>query len=471
MPTFSTNLALTLIGTGEQSGTWGTTTNTNLGTLLEQAISGYQTQACTGGTDTITIPDGADGVARNMFLELTGTGGGTLVVPAKRKLYFIYNNTSTAITVKVTLLTGVSVPAAAKVILVNNGTDIFVATNYMPSLTLGAALPIASGGTAGTTASAARAALSAAVLGANGDITSLTGLTTPLSVAQGGTGSASVTAYAAVVGNSGGTGFSSVAPGTSGNLLTSNGTSWASTAPSVVSSFSAGTTGFTPSTGTTGAVTLAGTLAVANGGTASTTAAGARSALSAAVLGANGDITSLTGLTTPLSVAQGGTGATTAAGARTALSAAGSGAVGSSDLTMTTARVLGRTTASTGAIEEITVGAGLTLSSGSLVSPVKAWITYNGSTDTVLASYNMGTPTKNGTGNYSFTFTNALSSANYAMTFGGLVWTNANQSAIASIFNGTTPTTAGFQIETNSVGGAVAQSRADVTRLCIVCFE
>jgi hypothetical protein len=75
-----------------------------------------------------------------MFLELTGTGGGTLVVPAKRKLYFIYNNTSTAITVKVSGLTGVSVPAAAKVILVNNGTDIVIATNYMPSLTLGAAL-------------------------------------------------------------------------------------------------------------------------------------------------------------------------------------------------------------------------------------------------------------------------------------------------------------------------------------------
>jgi hypothetical protein len=119
----------------------------------------------------------------------------------------------------------------------------------------------------------------------------------------------------------------------------------------------------------------------------------------------------------------------------------------------------------------MTVGSGLTLASGSLTSPVKAWITYNGVTDTVLASYNMGTPTKNGTGDYSFTFTTALSSGNYAMTFGGLVWTNANQSAIASIFNGTTPTTTGFQIETNSVGGAVTQSRADVTRLCIVCFE
>lgn len=56
-------------------------------------------------------------------------------------------------------------------------------------------------------------------------------------------------------------------PGTSGNVLTSNGTSWTSSASSIVSSFSAGTTGFTPATGTTGAVTLAGTLIAANGGT------------------------------------------------------------------------------------------------------------------------------------------------------------------------------------------------------------
>ena len=55
-------------------------------------------------------------------------------------------------------------------------------------------------------------------------------------------------------------------PGTSGNVLTSNGTSWTSS-PNIVASFSAGTTGFTPSTATTGAVTLAGTLIAANGGT------------------------------------------------------------------------------------------------------------------------------------------------------------------------------------------------------------
>jgi hypothetical protein len=131
--TYSDNLKIELIGAGDQAGNWGSTTNTNLGTLLEQAISGYTTQACTGGTDTLTMTNGASATARNMFLELTGTGGGSLVVPANKKLYFIYNNTSSAITVKVT--TGVSVPAAAKIVLVCNGTDIITATNYMTGAT------------------------------------------------------------------------------------------------------------------------------------------------------------------------------------------------------------------------------------------------------------------------------------------------------------------------------------------------
>jgi hypothetical protein len=137
--TYSDNLKIELIGTGDQAGNWGSTTNTNLGTLLEQAISGYVTQAVSTGTDTvITIPNGASGVARNMFIELTGTGGAStnLIVPVNKKLYFIYNNASGAVTVKVSGQTGVSVPVGAKVSLVSNGTDIVTATNYMVSATL-----------------------------------------------------------------------------------------------------------------------------------------------------------------------------------------------------------------------------------------------------------------------------------------------------------------------------------------------
>jgi hypothetical protein len=134
MATYSTNLALTLLTTGEGAGTWGNTTNTNLGTLLEQAISGYVTQAVATGTDTtLTIPNGATGVARNMFIELTGTGGTNtnLIVPANKKLYFIYNNSTGAVTVKVSGQTGVSVPTGKKVVLVSNGTDIVNGLNYI----------------------------------------------------------------------------------------------------------------------------------------------------------------------------------------------------------------------------------------------------------------------------------------------------------------------------------------------------
>jgi hypothetical protein len=134
MSTYSTNLALELIGTGEQAGVWGTTTNTNLGTLIEQSISGYVTQAVATGTDTtITIPNGSSGVARNMYIELTGTGGAStnLIVPANKKLYFIFNNSTGAVTVKVSGQTGVSVPTGKKMVLVSNGTDIVNGLNYI----------------------------------------------------------------------------------------------------------------------------------------------------------------------------------------------------------------------------------------------------------------------------------------------------------------------------------------------------
>jgi len=141
--TYSTNLALELIGTGDQSGTWGSTTNTNLGTLIEQAVSGVVTQAMADSNQTITIPNGATGVARNMFIECTGalTAARQLIVPTNKKLYFIYNNTTGgfAITVLVSGQTGVSVPNGKKVILVMNsaGTDIVDATNYLSGLTVG----------------------------------------------------------------------------------------------------------------------------------------------------------------------------------------------------------------------------------------------------------------------------------------------------------------------------------------------
>jgi hypothetical protein len=193
--TYSTNLALELIGTGDQAGTWGNTTNTNLGTLLEQAISGYVTQAVSTGTDTtITIPNGATGVARNMFIELTGTGGTNtnLIVPANKKLYFIFNNTSGAVTVKVTGQTGVSVPAGKKMVLVSNGTDVVDGLNYIADFSTNSFTVTNLTATSGTVTTLTSTSANITTLtGTSANITTLTG--TSMNVTTATHASASIT--------------------------------------------------------------------------------------------------------------------------------------------------------------------------------------------------------------------------------------------------------------------------------------
>lgn len=91
-------------------------------------------------------------------------------------------------------------------------------------------LQVADGGTGAVNAAGARTQLVAAKSGANSDITALSGLTTPLSVAQGGTGAATLPSFNVMIGN-GTSPVTFVAPATSGNILTSNGTAWLSSAP------------------------------------------------------------------------------------------------------------------------------------------------------------------------------------------------------------------------------------------------
>jgi hypothetical protein len=122
------------MGTGDESGTWGDLTNTNLGTLLEQSIVGYTTQTITDGSDTVlTMPNGTSATARNYVLELTGalTANRNLIVPAIEKPYTIYNNTSGgfSVAVKVSGQTGVTVANGKKAIVYNNGTDVIEVVN------------------------------------------------------------------------------------------------------------------------------------------------------------------------------------------------------------------------------------------------------------------------------------------------------------------------------------------------------
>lgn len=139
MPTYTSNLGLIQPLANEYPGTWGQQVNDGITQLLETAVSGYTTQAITDGADTvITIPNGSTGVARNMYIECTGalTNNRNLIVPANRKLYFIFNNTTGgfAVTVKVTGLTGISVPNGRKMLLVCNGTDVVEAVTYFATL-------------------------------------------------------------------------------------------------------------------------------------------------------------------------------------------------------------------------------------------------------------------------------------------------------------------------------------------------
>jgi hypothetical protein len=133
--TYSTNLKLNLMGTGDQSGTWGSTTNTNLGTLIEEAIVGYVTQTVTDSATptSLTIPNGASSNGRNYVLELTGvlTANRTVEVPAVDKPYIFYNNTTGGytVTVKVTGQTGVIIKPGKKAIVYTNSTDVIEVAN------------------------------------------------------------------------------------------------------------------------------------------------------------------------------------------------------------------------------------------------------------------------------------------------------------------------------------------------------
>jgi hypothetical protein len=136
--TFSPNLRIELIGNGEQAGTWGSTTNTNLGTLVEDAISGYVTVSVTTANQAFTYADGADDQARNAMIELTTTTGAAFAVyaPPSPKLYVIYNASAFTATVYNSTVagnttaagTGVAVPAGRRLFVMTNGTNFALVT-------------------------------------------------------------------------------------------------------------------------------------------------------------------------------------------------------------------------------------------------------------------------------------------------------------------------------------------------------
>ena len=125
--TYSPSLRIELIGAGEQSGTWGTTTNTNLGTLLEQSIAGVQAITMFDANYTLTNYNGVSDEARTAVLVVGGTNGAVrdIIAPLVTKTYTIINNTVGGFAINIRAATGasVSIPNGGTSTVYCDGTD------------------------------------------------------------------------------------------------------------------------------------------------------------------------------------------------------------------------------------------------------------------------------------------------------------------------------------------------------------
>ena len=142
-------LKIELIGVGEQSGTWGSTTNVNLGTALEEAIVGRATaDFATDANLTITLTNAnTTQVARHFVLNCTSTGSLTatrdLIVPAIQKPYIIQNNTSGGQSIRVIVAgTAVTIPNGKTALVYNDGTDVKYAFDQIGALNVGGNLTL-----------------------------------------------------------------------------------------------------------------------------------------------------------------------------------------------------------------------------------------------------------------------------------------------------------------------------------------
>ena len=155
--TYSPSLRIELIGAGEQAGTWNTTTNSNLGTIIESAIAGYVTVSVTSANQAFTALDGAPDQARNAVIALTTTTTAAFAVyaPPQEKTYIIYNTTAyTATIYNSTVLgnttaagTGVAVPAGKKLVVFSDATNFYT----IEAANLTGVLAVVNGGTGVTT--------------------------------------------------------------------------------------------------------------------------------------------------------------------------------------------------------------------------------------------------------------------------------------------------------------------------------
>ena len=221
---YSSNLRVELIGSGDQAGTWGTTTDNNFAYIFDSAIAGYQAVTITSTSQLLTSLNGpTSSAALNQsvyaILKFNSASAATnIFAPPVSKQYIIWNNSGYAITIYNSAVinvipspittTGVTIANGNKVMVWSDGTNFY----EVQAQNLTGTLAIANGGTGQTTANAAFNALAPAqtanrLLKSNGTNTSFaqavltTDVTGTLPVANGGTGVTTAAAITALVGN------------------------------------------------------------------------------------------------------------------------------------------------------------------------------------------------------------------------------------------------------------------------------
>ena len=128
--TYTTNLQLEKVTTGEKAGLWGTITNTNL-EILEQAASGYLSVDVAAADVTLVLNDGATGTGKNLYYKLTGTlaGNRQLIMPTTAERVFVVQDATVrsssnyTLTVKTAGGTYYIMPVGSTALLYSDGTN------------------------------------------------------------------------------------------------------------------------------------------------------------------------------------------------------------------------------------------------------------------------------------------------------------------------------------------------------------
>lgn len=240
---YSTNLGLALPVQGELAGTWGDTVNNGITQYSDISIAGTLTLNGDGAVTLANTNGNASGTnigsttAQYAVLKITGTTTTKVITaPSSSKTYTVINASSYGVTVKASGQTGVTVAAGEKAYVAFNGTDyVTIAGSAADGVTSVSGTGTVNGITlTGTVTSTGSLTLGGSLSGVN--LTSQ--VTGTLPVPNGGLGVATLTANSVVLGN-GTSAVQTVAPGTTGNVLTSDGTTWSSQAPAA-SGISAG---------------------------------------------------------------------------------------------------------------------------------------------------------------------------------------------------------------------------------------